>query len=68
MEITPMSETEKAQAIHRMVKSGRELTDEQRLALLRLNQRFDQLWARRERLAGRQVSDPAERSARHEGR
>jgi hypothetical protein len=63
-EIIPMSETEKAQAVRRMLQAGRELTDEQRLALLRLNQRFDMLWSRREGSASQLTGEPAQRSVR----
>ena len=59
-ETGPMSETEKAQAVRRMLSAGRELSDEQRMALLRLHQRFEQLWEQR-------WGQPQHGSQRHAG-
>lgn len=52
----------KAQEVHRLLAAGRELSDEQRLLLIRLRARFEDLWARREvaqRQARPEHSQPA---------
>ena len=60
-----MSEQEKAEVVRQMVKSGRELSDEQRSRLRRLHARFDQLWERRERPDAREHgSEQTGRAAR----
>jgi hypothetical protein len=57
-----MSQTnEKAQEVRRMLSGGRELSHQQRQALLHLHARFDKLWERRE---GEQDPKRQEQSSR----
>lgn len=49
-----MNETgNKSHEVRRMLAAGRELSDEQRRSLLRLQARLDKLWERREGSQGR---------------
>lgn len=60
-----MDETgDKAHEVRRMLSAGHELSYEQRLALMRLRERFDELWERRERAAGRPIEEYSHERAR----
>lgn len=48
---------EKANVVRRMVRSGVELPDEKREALLRLRQRVEQLWQKREEAQAKRAND-----------
>ncbi len=48
---------EKANVVRRMVRSGTELPYEKREALLRLRQRVEQLWQKREEAQAKRTND-----------
>lgn len=48
---------EKADVVRRMVRSGVELPEEKREALLRLRQRVEQLWRKREEAQAKRTND-----------
>lgn len=59
-----MSETgNKSHEVRQMLAAGRELSDEQRRSLLRLQARLDKLWERREGAQGRA---PEQHRAEHD--
>ncbi len=51
------SEKEKASVVRRMVQSGTDLPDDRREALLRLRQKVEQLWQKREATQTKQSGD-----------
>lgn len=50
-------EKEKASVVRRMVRSGADLPDDRREALLRLRQRVEQLWQKREETQTKQSGE-----------
>jgi F0F1-type ATP synthase membrane subunit b/b' len=51
------NEKEKASVVRRMVQSGADLSDDRREALLRLRQKVEQLWQKREGTQTKQSGD-----------
>lgn len=57
---------EKANVVRRMVRSGTELPYEKREALLRLRQRVEQLWQKREKAQTQRSDDASTTSESHD--
>ncbi|MFO7166827.1 MAG: hypothetical protein DIU80_002250 [Chloroflexota bacterium] len=59
-----MTEQDKAVVVRRMLQSGRELSEQQRLALHTLQKRVEQLWQQREGAQPGEATQPGESARR----